>query len=103
MFVTDTERQELINDDAAFESRLDGTEAAYRGLPLPKDSDWAYVQGFAEGLKKRNQEMLEQVQYLKEMSMKTNLVVAGHCDWINELHQNNDEPWLADEARIEEF
>lgn len=101
--LTDTERQEQINDEAAFESRLDGCEAAYRGLKFPQDSDWAYLQGFGEGLKKRNEEMLEQVQYLKEMSRKTDLIVAGHCDWLNELHQGNDEPWLADEARIEEF
>lgn len=51
----------------------------------------------------REAERLERTAYLQEMERRTKEIEAGQCDWINELHQGNDEPWLADEAMIEEF
>lgn len=99
MFATDIdEAQRQAQDCAAIDINLDGIEDGYRGLPT-QSSDWAYLKGFAEGMKRRNQEMLEQTQYLKIMALRTDLIVAGHMYWINELMQDNDEPTLV----FEEF
>lgn len=102
MFTVDTDRDRQLADFAILDHCLDGVEDGYNGKPT-QYTDQAYMQGYLQGMERRSTEDLAKIAYLRKMNHKADEILAGQCEWLNEILACNDEPWLAHECQIEEF
>ena len=95
MFAYDTDRIELLKDNAAIDAELDGISDGYDGvLYIPGTINQDYLKGYCEGLRQAIEEEKRKAANYKLFADREAAQKAGQADWLDEMMQGNDEPTL---------
>ena len=97
-YVTDTDRIEQRNDAAALELQLDGFEDGFTGK-LAQSSQFEYLKGYIEGVARGIKEDQERAARFEEFRQREEALHRGEPDWLNEVMESNDEPFLGNEEQ----
>ena len=100
MFATDSDsgRLQQIQEDCALDLRLDGFEDGYTGK-LTQSSEFEYLKGYLEGVLRGTKEDMEKASRFEEFRQHEEALLRGEPDWLNEVMESNDEPFLGNEEQ----
>ena len=97
-YAYDTDRVEQQNDNAALELCLDGFEDGYTGK-LSQSDKFEYLKGYLEGVIRGAKEDQERATRFEEFRQREAALEQGEPDWLNEVMESNDEPFLGNEEQ----
>ena len=92
-YVTDTDRIEQRNDNAALELQLDGFEDGFTGK-LSQSSAFEYIKGYIEGVARGTKEDQDKAARFEEYRQREEALHRGESDWLDDVMATNDEPTL---------
>ena len=95
MYAIDTDRIELLKDNAAIDAELDGIDDGYSGkLYVPGTVSQDYIKGYTEGIRQAWEEEKRKIARYAEYAAREAARKAGESDWLDDVMATNDEPTL---------